>query len=322
MTHASTPASDAKRLQWWQAARFGMFVHWGLYSVIAGEWQGRRTTGLSSWIQHDLQIPVADYEQTAQRFNPTRFDADALVALARAGGARYLVITTKHHEGFCLFPTRHTRYNVIDAAPCGRDLIGEVVAACRKADIRPCFYYSILDWHHPAARAGALDDYVAFMHNQLRELLTSYGDIGVLWFDGDWMEGWNTDLGRATYDFCRSLQPHIIMNNRLGKGRTGYELAQTTVGDFGTPEQLVPGTRELIPEYPWETCMTINDTWGYKSFDDNWKSVPALCALIDETFRKGGNFLLNIGPDAAGEIPPPCAARFRGVGDWLRTRHD
>ena len=308
--------SDDPRLDWWREARFGLFIHWGLYAIPAGEWNGKPVDGTGEWIMHNAKIPVPEYEPLATRFNPTRFDARRWVELAKAAGMKYIVITSKHHDGFCLFDSKHTDYDIMDAAPFKRDVLKELAAECARQQIRLCFYHSILDWHHPDARGERFPKYVEYMHNQLRELLKNYGPIGVLWFDGEWADEWNNEFGRQTYDLCRSLQPDIIVNNRVGKGRQGMSDARVTAGDFGTPEQEVPATG--LPGQDWETCMTMNDTWGFKKADDHWKSAGEMIRMLVDIASKGGNFLLNVGPTAAGEIPQPSIERLEAMGAWLR----
>ncbi|MGE5199190.1 MAG: alpha-L-fucosidase, partial [Rhodospirillaceae bacterium] len=305
------PPPDA-RLDWWRAARFGMFIHWGLYAIPAGEWNGRSDYG--EWIRNNARIPIGVYDQFKARFNPAKFDPDAWVRLAKGAGMQYLVITTKHHDGFALFDSKETDWDVM-ATPYGRDIVRQLADACRRGGIRLGLYYSIMDWHHPdylprrewelASRpdAGAdFDRYVAFMKGQLKELLSGYGPIGVLWFDGQWEGTWNAARGRDLYDYVRALQPSIIVNNRVGQG----------LGDFGTPEQEIPATG--VPGADWETCMTMNGNWGFNRADKNFKSAQTLVRNLVDVASKGGNFLLNVGPTAEGEFPAESVERLEQIG--------
>ena len=314
---ASAPARPDSRLDWWRDARFGMFIHWGLYAIPAGEWNGR--TDYGEWIRNNAKIPIDVYERFQSRFNPVKFDPDAWVRMAKQAGMRYIVITTKHHDGFALFDSKDTTWDVM-ATPYGRDIIGQLAEACRRGGIRLGFYYSIMDWHHPdylprrewelAARpeAGAeFDRYVAFMKGQLKELLTNYGPVGVLWFDGQWEGTWTEPRGRDLYDYVRALQPSIIINNRVGKG----------AGDFGTPEQEIPATG--MPGADWETCMTMNRNWGFNRADRDFKPTQTLVRNLVDIASKGGNFLLNVGPTADGEFPAESVQRLKEIGDFMRV---
>ncbi len=315
------------RMQWWREARFGLFIHWGLYAVPAGEWNGK--TDYGEWIRTSAKIPLGEYEGFIGRFNPVRFDPDAWVKAAKAAGMKYIVITTKHHDGFCLFDTKETGFSAAHT-PFHRDVMKELSAACRREGIRMCWYYSIMDWHHPdytprreweTSRSDSGADfsrYIRYMKAELKELLTQYGPIGVLWFDGEWESTWNTTYGRELYDYVRSLQPGIIINNRVGAGRSGMEgftKEGEFSGDFGTPEQEVPATG--IPGVDWETCMTMNDHWGYNSHDTHWKSSKELIRTLVDVASKGGNFLLNVGPTSEGVFPAASTQRLGDIGRWM-----
>ena len=317
------------RLNWWREARFGMFIHWGLYAVPAGEWNGRTEYG--EWIRHTAKIPIGEYEKFRERFNPARFNPDEWVRLAKAAGMKYIVITSKHHDGFALFDSKQTDWDVM-ATPYGRDILKQLAAACQREGIRLCFYYSIMDWHHPdylprrdweqASRppTGAdFDRYVRYMKAQLKELLTGYGPIGVLWFDGQWEGTWTNERGRDLYSYVRALQPSIVINNRVGRsgGDFGLNRDQGLVGDFGTPEQEIPATG--VPGLDWETCMTMNRNWGYNRADKDFKTTEVLIRNLVDIASKGGNFLLNVGPTAEGEFPPESVDRLNGIGDWMRV---
>ncbi len=318
------------RMQWWRDARFGLFIHWGLYAVPAGEWRGK--TDYGEWIRDTARIPLQVYDQFVGRFNPREFDAEAWVRAAKDAGMKYIVITSKHHDGFALFDSKQTDFDIL-ATPFGRDVLRELASACRSQGLKLCFYYSIMDWHHPdylprrpweerirPVPGGDFDRYVAYMKAQLRELLTQYGDIGVLWFDGEWENTWNIDRGRDLYRYVRSLQPSIIVNNRVGSDRSGMEgfsAARDAPGDFSTPEQQVPGRG--LPGVDWETCLTMNDNWGYNRADQNWKSVRTLIRTLVDVVSKGGNLLLNVGPTAEGVFPGPSMERLAAIGRWMRV---
>ncbi|MBL8695292.1 MAG: alpha-L-fucosidase [Planctomycetes bacterium] len=330
---SAKPAQDADasgdaRLDWWREARFGMFIHWGLYAVPAGEWGTRKDHG--EWIYTTAQIPLERYEQFRNDFNPVKFDAERWVQIAKSAGMKYITITSKHHDGFCLFDSKFTDYDVM-STPFRRDILKELAEACRKHGIRLCFYHSIMDWHHPdylprrewekRSAAGAnMDRYVEHLHNQVRELLTEYGDIGVMWFDGEWESTWNHKRGKALYELCRSVKPDVIVNNRVDVGRggmAGMTKGSEYCGDFGTPEQEIPATG--FSGVDWETCMTLNDHWGYCRADQNWKSSEQLIRMLCDIASKGGNYLLNVGPTAEGEIPGASVERLQAMGRWTAT---
>ena len=326
------PLTDDERMEWWRDARFGLFVHWGLYAVPAGTYKGKRIDGIGEWIMHRAQIPVSEYEKFAAAFNPVGFDADEWVRLVKQAGMKYIVITSKHHDGFCLWDSAVTDYDIMDATPFKRDILAELAQACKKHKIKLCFYHSIMDWHHPDAQAPFypnyndtkrsnpdFDRYVeTYMKPQLAELIAKYGPLGVLWFDGEWIKDWTEPQGKALYAWLRELQPDLIINNRVGKGRKGMEglsKGEEYAGDFGTPEQQIPATG--LPGVDWETCMTMNDTWGYKAYDDNWKSSEDLIRKLIDIASKGGNFLLNVGPTPEGLIPQPSIHRLKVMGKWM-----
>ena len=319
---------DSDRMDWWREARFGLFIHWGLYAVPAGEWKGE--TNHAEWILTTAQIPVAEYEEFASQFNPVKFDAAGWVRMAKNAGMKYIVITSKHHDGFSLFDSAQTGYDIMDATPFQRDILRELSDECRKQGLKMCWYHSIMDWNHPdylprrnwedrSVEGVDFDRYVSYMKEQVRELLENYGEIGVLWFDGEWERTWTPDRGVDLYDYVRDLQPSIIINNRVGKGRAGmagtYEPAAAS-GDFGTPEQEIPATGL---GYDWETCMTMNDHWGFNKNDDNWKSSEELVRMLADIASKGGNFLLNVGPTAEGLFPDPSIKRLADIGRWMKV---
>jgi alpha-L-fucosidase len=325
------PGERAQRMAWFEEARFGMFIHWGLYAVPAGEWKGRIVPGIGEWIMEKGKIPVSEYETLLQQFNPVKFDAREWVRIAKDAGMKYIVITSKHHDGFCLWPSDLTDW-CIKSTPFQRDPLKELADACREAGIRLCFYYSIMDWHHPdwpkrrpwhdkATGEPNMDRYVQYMKGQLKELITRYGPIGILWFDGEWEDPWTHERGVDLYNYVRSLQPDIIINNRVGKSRKGMDGMNKdarAVGDYGTPEQRIPPTG-FGPGVYWESCMTMNNTWGYRKDDHNWKSVETLVRNLIDCASKGGNYLLNVGPTAEGLIPQPSVERLAAIGRWMKA---
>ena len=327
-----TKQQSDERMKWWRDARFGMFIHWGVYSVPAGMYKGKQIPGIGEWIMENANIPVAEYEKYAKQFNPIKFNAEQWVQIARNAGMKYIVITSKHHDGFCLWDSKVSKYDIMNTAPFKRDILKELSVACRKHGIRLCFYHSIMDWHHPDAQAPFYPNYndgkrtnpnfsryvKTYMKPQLKELIANYGPLGVLWFDGEWIKDWTEPQGRDLYNYIRSLQPDILINNRVGKGRKGMQGLTKEgyfAGDFGTPEQEIPPTG--LAGVDWETCMTMNDTWGFKSYDDNWKSKEDLIRKLVDIASKGGNFLLNVGPTSEGLIPEASIERLAAMGEWM-----
>ena len=326
-----TPAQHDARMKWFREARFGMFIHWGLYSQAAGKWDGKATSGAGEWMMNDMQIPDSQYAKLVPQFNPVKFDARAWVQLAKSAGMKYIVITTKHHEGFAMYPSALTDW-CLKSTPFQRDPLKELSVACQEAGIKLCFYHSIMDWHHPDYlphkpwndQANANPDferYVTFMKGQLKELLTNYGPIGLLWFDGNWENSWNYDRGADLYRYIRGIQPDLIVNNRVGQDRNGIAgttSGQERVGDYGTPEQTIPANG-FGPGVDWETCMTMNDTWGFKTDDQNWKSTQTLIHNLVDIASKGGNYLLNVGPTGEGLIPDASIERLKEIGRWMEV---
>lgn len=319
----SKPVSP-QGLSKFQDMRFGMFIHWGLYSILArGE-----------WIMHWERIPVQDYEPLAQQFNPLRFNADEWVSIAADAGQKYIVITSRHHDGFSMYDTALSDYKVTNT-PFQRDPIRELADACaRRGDIQLGFYSSLLDWHHPAyrfrAESGlAWSDYIGFLHGQVRELCTQFGPLACLWFDGDWPRHAINETNQyflaggsfeydALYTLIHTLQPDaVIHNNRHEEPLPGED-----VQGF---EQDLPGENSVgfntttIYDMPIEVCMTINDNWGIYNDDHNHKSTRHLIRTLVRSASLGGNYLLNVGPSAAGEILPVHVQRLRGIGAWLRS---
>ena len=322
-----TAAQHDARMAWWREARFGMFIHWGLYAIPGGYWEGRRTGG-AEWILNSVRIHPDDYMPLQRQFDPVDFDATQWAMIAKQAGMRYMVITSKHHDGFCLWPSAFTDFDV-EGTPFKRDILGELSEACRNEGIVLCFYHSIMDWTHPdylprrawddrPTEGADYEAYVRHMHAQLAELVERYGP-GVMWFDGEWEGTWTHEHGMRTYDLVRELDPRIIVNNRVDTGRTGMAgltRAGGYRGDFGTPEQEIPPTG--LPEgVDWETCMTMNRSWGYQSFDTAFKSVPDLIHKLVDIASKGGNFLLNVGPDERGRFPEESVEALAAIGRWM-----
>jgi alpha-L-fucosidase len=343
---AARPAAESKaardtRMAWWREARLGMFIHWGLYAVPAGEYQGKRGKDIGEWIMSWANIPRAEYEKFAPQFNPVKFDAAQWVRAAKDAGMKYIVITSKHHDGFAMFNSTVSDYDIVDRTPYKKDVLKALSDEAKKQGLRFCVYYSIMDWHHPSQyvdkegkdpTAGNSPNrmkpdqkaaYITYMKAQLKEIITQY-DPGVLWFDGEWNDWWTEDDGQDLYAFVRSQKPDIIINNRVGKGRKGMEglskTDQVYAGDFGTPEQQIPANG--LPGVDWESCMTMNDTWGFKSYDENWKSSQVLIRNIVDIASKGGNYLLNVGPTAEGQIPGPSVERLAAIGKWMKTNSE
>jgi alpha-L-fucosidase len=295
-------ATRAQRMQWWHEARFGMFIHWGLYSV----------NGRHEWAMEEEGWPVKEYEQFAKKFKPKPYPAREWAKLAKAAGQKYMVMTTKHHEGFCHFDSKLTNYTSAKQGP-GRDLVKEYVDAARAEGLRVGFYYSLMDWHHPDGAKCATDEaarkrFVAYIHGQIRELLTNYGKIDVLWYDVSWpldAKGWESD---KMNDMVFQLQPEIIVNNR-----------NKLKGDFSTPEQKIEATKD---GQAWESCMTMNDSWGYQAADDNWKSPKQVVRNLITCAHDTGNYLINIGPKADGSIPEDSVRIMTAVGKWMVRNGD
>lgn len=329
-----TGEEQDRRLAWWREARFGMFIHWGLYSLLGGTWKGKEVPG--SYGEHIMlrgQIPIKEYETVAEQFNPVRFDADAWAKAAKAAGMKYLVITAKHHDGFALYDSAASDFNIVKRSPYGRDPMADLARACREHDVKLCFYYShSMDWHHPDSQGnthdypgniGAWDDLESWIHDedkrtryerylnekafpQLKELLTQYGDIGVIWFDCGHKV--TDEQGQRFVDFVRSLQPNCLVNRRVR--RDGF-------GDYGNS-----GDNQLhirINRKDWESIHTMNNSWGYKKNDHNWKSVRSILHNMIDVFSLNGNYLLNVGPTPEGEFDEKSTEILEAVGRWMNA---
>jgi alpha-L-fucosidase len=290
-------AARAARMQWWHDARFGMFIHWGVYSTI----------GRHEWVMENEGIPTSEYEPFAKRFTPKPNAARDWARLARRAGQKYMVMTTKHHEGFCLFDTKTTNYCAPKQGP-GRDLVREYVDAARAEGRRVGFYYSLMDWHHPDGARCAIDEaarrrFVDYLHEHIRELLTNYGKIDVLWYDVAWPLDAKGFESERMNEMVFRLQPEIIVNNR-----------NKLEGDFSTPEQRIEAAQG---GRAWESCMTLNGSWGYHANDTEWKSPKTIARNLITCARDGGNYLLNIGPRSDGSVPEDSVRILEAVGGWL-----
>jgi alpha-L-fucosidase len=341
--YAQKVLTKDERMQWWREARFGMFIHWGVYSLPAGIWNGRQIGGIGEWIMNRGKIPVADYQAMAKQFNPIKYDPDAWVRMAKDAGMKYIVITSKHHDGFALFETKASKWNVVDATVYGKDLLKPLAEACKKYGIKLGFYYSqAQDWNNPGGSAARkitkegwpnpdsviIDAYTKEHRGhwdpaqekktfaqyiddvavpQIKELLTNYGDLAVLWWDTPTDM---TDEAATKLQSLLALQPAIITNDRLKR--------PNFPGDHKTPEQRIPNLADLDGT-DWETCMTMNGTWGYKSYDLNYKTPETLIRNLLDIASKGGNFLLNVGPTELGEFPPESVDILKKMGEWMKV---
>jgi len=297
--------------------RFGMFIHWGPVSLRGTE---------IGWSRGD-QVAVSDYDNLYKEFNPVLFNADAIVKTAKDAGMKYLTITARHHDGFCLWPSAYTDFD-ISATPYKKDIVGALNEACKKQGIKFCIYYSVLDWHHPdypihSSKNQTIDPksdmnrYVVYMKNQLKELITKY-DPYMLWFDGQWEKPWTDEMGKDLYAYLKKLKPDVIINNRLGKEFAAMENkeidAAKMVGDYDTPEQVVG---KLNMTTPWESCFTICNQWAWKP-NDKMKPLKECLEIISKTAGGNGNLLLNVGPMPDGRIEARQIERLKEIGDWLK----
>jgi alpha-L-fucosidase len=342
-TLSAQTSTKEDRMEWWREARFGMFIHWGVYAVPAGTYKGQKINRIGEWIMNRGKIPVADYQQFAKQFNPVKYDADAWVRMTKDAGMKYIVITSKHHDGFALFDSKASTWDIADATPYKKDLLKPLAEACRKHGIKLGFYYShAQDWNNPGGSAArkvasegwanpdsaAIDAYTEansghwdpaqttktmsqYMDEvaipQVKEILTNYGDVAVLWWD---TPTGMTDEYAEKLNALLKLQPNIITNDRLK--RPNYP------GDYKTPEQRIPNLSELDGK-DWETCMTMNETWGYKSYANNWKTPQTLIRNLVDIASKGGNYLLNVGPKADGTFPQESVDILKNMGSWMKT---
>jgi alpha-L-fucosidase len=310
-----TPEAKKARLAWFHQAKYGLFIHWGLYAIPAGEWMGRRIPGIGEWIMFRTPVPVAEYEQLAAQWNPVKFDADAWVQLALDAGMKYVVITSKHHDGFALYDSKVSRWDVVDATPFKRDILKELSAACARRGMPLGFYYSqAQDWHEKNGIGNTWDfgpdekkDFDQYLRDkaepQVRELLTDYGPVALVWFDTPRMM--NAERAQRFTDIVRTLQPKTLIDGRLG-----------AAGDYVTTgDNVIPAD---VQSTAWEVPATINHTWGYRKDDHDWKSPGDVTFKLMDIVSKGGNYLLNVGPMADGVIPQPSQDVLRTVGRWLK----
>jgi alpha-L-fucosidase len=332
LASAETAAEKEARMKWFNEARFGMFIHWGLYSQAAGMWDGKPVGNIGEWIQSYAKIPAAEYRaKLLNEFNPVKYDPEAWVVAAKNAGMKYLVITSKHHDGFCLWDSQFTDWDIA-SSPYKKDLLKPLEEACRKHGIRFCVYHSIMDWAHPdwgtkapwrgnAANPNPdMDRFTTYLKGQLKELVDNYKP-GILWFDGEWEDAWTHERGKDLYAWLRETDPALIINNRVDKGRSGMQghtKDPKFMGDYGTPEQEIPATG-FGRNISWESCMTMNDTWGFKADDKNWKPTQTLVRNLIDIASKGGNYLLNVGPTGAGEIPAASLERLAAIGEWMKV---
>jgi len=335
--------SKDERMKWWREAKFGMFIHWGVYAQWAGVYKGHeQLKGGAEWIMNRSKIPVSEYQEMAKQFNPIQFNADQWVKMAKDAGMKYIIITAKHHDGFAMFKTAASKWNIVDATPYGKDVLLPLSEACKKYGIKLGFYYSqAQDWNNPggsvarkvasegwlnpdsvaidaytlahkghwdkAQETRSFEDYIDEVAvPQVKELLTNYGEVAVLWWDTP------TNMTDATAQKLQDqlkLQPNIITNDRLKR--------PNFPGDTRTPEQKIPGADE-VDNNDWETCMTMNGTWGYRTSDNKWKSAQTLIQILCDIASKGGNYLLNVGPKPDGNFPEPSIQSLKTIGEWMK----
>jgi alpha-L-fucosidase len=346
LSYAQKEISKEERMKWWREARFGMFIHWGVYAQLAGVYDGQeQRKGGAEWIMNRMKIPVANYQACAKQFNPTEFNADDWVKTAKDAGMKYIVITAKHHDGFAMFQSKVSKWNIADATPYGKDVLKQLSVACKKNGVKLGFYYSqAQDWNNPGGSAArklanegwdnpdssiidaytkdhnghwdsaqitkTFDEYIdAVSVPQVKELLTNYGEVAVLWWDTPTNM---TDEAAAKLKEALKLQPQIITNDRLKRGNPLF------AGDTKTPEQKIPTQAELDGQ-DWETCMTMNGTWGFRTSDHKWKSSETLIRNLCDITSKGGNYLLNVGPKPDGTFPQESIERLKEVGEWMKV---
>lgn len=336
-----------ERMAWWRDAKFGMFIHWGIYAQFAGVYKGyEQRRGGAEWIMNRSKIPVAEYQEMAKSFNPVKYNPDEWVRMAKDAGMKYLIITAKHHDGFALFNSKASKWDITDATAYGKDLLKPLAEACKKYGIKLGFYYSqAQDWNNPggsvarkvmnegwlnpdsakvdaytlankghwdpAQMTKTFDQYIDDVAvPQVKELMTNYGDIAVLWWDTPTNM---TDAAAIKLQDALKTQPQIITNDRLKR--------PNFPGDTKTPEQKIPSQAEL-DGMDWETCMTMNGTWGFRTSDQKWKSTEMLIRNLVDIASKGGNYLLNIGPKPDGTFPQESIDRLKGIGAWMKINSE
>ncbi|MFA6290937.1 MAG: alpha-L-fucosidase [Victivallales bacterium] len=312
--------TDAKHLNkhpraaWFRESKYAMFIHWGLYSEAAGVWNGKNWHGIAEWIMRRAKIPVTEYEKLAARFNPSHFNADGIAKLAKDAGMRYIVITAKHHEGFAMFKSAASKFNIVDATPFKRDPIKELSDACAKHKLGLGFYYSqYLDWHEKDAAGNDWEfseprNFEHYMNTkalpQIKELLTNYGPVALIWFDTP--GSITREASQSLYDLIHRLQPECLVNSRIGNGLGDY----SSLGDQEVPLVVSDGL--------WETVDTHNDTWAYSRHDHHWKSPYEIISRLVRVASLGGTYMLNVGPTGKGVIPPESATILRLAGKWIK----
>lgn len=333
--YQDTAEKKAERMRWFDEARFGMFIHWGLYSQLGGEWKQRHVTGGAEWIQKYLEIPSSEYAPLADSFTARDFNADQWIKAIAAAGVKYICVTTKHHDGFCMWPTKLNDDWNISRTPFKRDPLKELSEACKRHGVKFCIYHSILDWHHPdwpgrpgfndhAKGAPDKERFRNYLYGQLEELFTQYGEIGMIWLDGSWDRNhWTSEDGKQLEDFIRTLQPSVVINNRSGhlppQPKLAFKVENTYsyvfAGDYISPEGEVPATG--LPGVHWETCQTMQlpNNWGYSRIVGFRTYVDLLRQFVDVA-SKGGNLLLNIGPTGEGAILPQARGCLEKFGAW------
>ncbi len=322
------------KYEWFRSAKFGLMVHWGLYCLPAGEWKGQRMDYIGEWIQSKYRIPNAEYHRLASVFNPILFDADEWVNLAQDAGMNYMVVTAKHHEGFAMYHSKADKFNIVDATPFKRDVIGELANACAKKGMKLGLYYSQdLDWCEPNGggytrghtnmgmswtndwdfpdneHKNYTECYERKIKPQVKEILTQYGDLCLIWFDTPCTI--SEAQSRELADMVHTLQPNCLVNSRIGNNLGDYR----SWGDNQIPD-------EYMSDGLYETPATLNDTWGYKSFDANWKDANRVLELKDHLNARGINYLLNVGPDYLGRIPAPAVDILKEAGRRLKAADD
>ena len=317
--------------KWFKNAGYGLMIHWGLYSLLAGEYRGKRMDYIGEWIMSKFEIPNAEYEKLANVFNPIYFNADEWVKLAKDSGMEYMVITSKHHDGFCLFKSEVDKYNVVDATPFKRDIIGELANSCAKYNMKLGLYYSqVIDWHEPHGGGYGMKFYhtnngmswdndwdypdrsqknykICYENKikpQVKEILTNYGDLCLVWFDTPL--DIKPEYSKELCDMVKHYQPHCLVDSRIGNGMGDYK----SMGDNMLPEEYT----EALVEAP----ITLNHTWGYKSFDEDWKSPDKVIEIMNKCNKCGANLLLNVGPDGLGRFPAPAIDILREVGTRIK----
>jgi alpha-L-fucosidase len=326
--NAQQKINQQERMKWWTDAKFGLFLHWGLYSVTAGDWNGKKAKGNEHFMLYE-RIPLKEYAKIAERFNPIKFNADEWARYAKDAGMKYIVITAKHHEGFAMFDSPSNDYNIVKTTPFHKDPMKDLAVACQKYGLKLCFYYSLgRDWQDPdvptnwpvkAGRSNSWDypnedakDFSKYFDRkvkpQVRELLTQYGPIGIMWFDTP-EQIITKSQSAELQELIRKLQPNCIINSRIGNG----------YGDYLVSEQSLTKGQDAKS---WEACVTMSGKWGYNHYDTTWKSPELLVRQLVEVVSKGGNLLLNIGPMGNGEFPEKSISNLASIGKWMKINNE